>query len=126
MVHMQRVTRVLLLLLLSVVGGMLAAMSFAGSIGPDGGIDAVSRPAVAPIALVFGGLAGVLLSPLMVWALWHRRLVIWVPSLYLGSSLLVVSLNLVGVRFAELIVFGAIALFLGVCGLCRKRRDAEP
>src|SRR5688572_32788902 len=66
--------RVLLLVCLSIGGGVVAALAYAASIDPNVGLEALRLPAVVPIAVFFGALAGLLISPLMVWALIRRSL----------------------------------------------------
>jgi hypothetical protein len=66
----------------------------------------VTLPAVAEIAVFVGSIAGVLISPLMVWALYHKRLLVAVPVIYGVSCLVIIVLNMLSVRFSDLIALG--------------------
>jgi phosphatidylserine synthase len=118
---MPKMIRIALLVFLSLVGGLLAAATFAVTIGPDGGLKTLTLPAVAEIAFLLGGLAGLLLSPLMVWALKGRNLWLSVPSIYAVACLVIVILNALSVPFAELIAFGVTVVVLFFSGLFAKR-----
>lgn len=115
--------RVALLVFLSIVGGLLAAAAFAVTIGPDGGLKTLTLPAVAEIAFSFGGIAGLLLSPLMVWALKDSRLWLTVPAIYAVACVIVAILNALSVRFAELITFAITVVLLLLYGLLTKKAE---
>src|SRR3954469_19314085 len=116
--------RVALLVFLSIVGGLLTAATFAVTIGPNGGLKTLTLPAVAEIAFSFGGIAGLLLSPLMVWALKDSNLWLSVPSIYAVACLGIALLNAPSVRFAELIAVGLTVVVLLLYGIFVKRHGA--
>lgn len=106
---------------MSVAGGVVAALAFAASVGPGASVKSLTLPAVAEIACFFGGLAGLLLSPLMVWALHDKKLWLAVPCVYFLACLLIVVLNLMQLKLAELISLGATAAGLLLYGVFGKR-----
>lgn len=122
---MSKMIRATLLVFLSIVGGLLAAATFAVTIGPDGGLKTLTLPAVAEIAFSFGGIAGLLISPLMVWALKDRNLWLSVPVVYGVACLVIVVLNALSVRFAEIVSFAATAVVLLLLGLFAKRQTCQ-
>jgi len=113
--------RVALLVFLSIVGGLLAAATFVVTIDADAGLKALTLPVVAEIAFSFGGIAGLLLSPLMVWALKDSRLWFSVPAIYAVTCLMIALLNALSVRFAELISLGITVAVLLAHGFFVKR-----
>jgi len=110
-----------LLVFLSIVGGLLAAATFVVTIGPDGGFTTLTLPAVAEIAFSFGGIAGLLISPLVVWALKDRNLLLCVPIVYGVACIVIVVLNVLSVRFSEIASFAVTAVLLLLFGLVAKR-----
>lgn len=113
--------RFIWLVCLSIAGGIMAALTFAASIGPGAGLRSLTLPAVSQIACLFGALAGLLISPLLVWALHDKKLWFAVPCVYGSACLLIIVLNLLEVRFSELIALGVTAAGLFLYGLFGKR-----
>ena len=113
--------RVALLIVLSILGGFLAAATFAVTVDPDVGFKMLSLPAVAEIAFSFGGVAGLLLSPLLVWALKDSKLWLSVPCIYTVACLAIVALNALSARFAEVIAFSITSVVILLYGLFAKR-----
>lgn len=109
-----KMIRVFLLVCLSIGGGLTAALTYAATIEPDVGLRMVTLPAVADIAIFFGSIAGLLISPLMVWALYDKKVWVAVPVLYGVACLVIIVLNMLSIRFSELIALGVtvVALFL--------------
>ena len=99
----------------------MVALAFAASIDPNVGLKSLTLPAVAQIACFFGGLAGLVISPLVVWALHNKKLWIAMPCIYFLACILVIVLNMFAVRFSELITLGATAAGLFFYGLFGKR-----
>jgi hypothetical protein len=114
-------TRALSLICLSVIGGFITALVCAASIDHEAGLRALILPAVAEIALVIGGIAGLLISPLMVWSLKDKNLWIAVPCIYGLACIAVVILNLLSAGHPARIAFGITVVGLFVYGLCGKR-----
>jgi hypothetical protein len=90
---------------ISIGGALLAALAHAASVGPDGGIKTLSEPAVLPIARFVGAVAGVVISPLVIWALNDKNLKIAVPTIYMLSISLIVALNVLQVGSAMYLGF---------------------
>ncbi len=72
----------------------------------------MSEPSVLPIACIVGVLAGLIISPLVIWALSDKNLKIAVPTIYMLSIIFIVMLNLLQVRFTMYIGFGFTAVIL--------------
>ena len=100
------------ILFFSVIGGILSALVFSGTVDPSVGWKALGLPAVLPIAVVFGGVAGLGVSPLMMWALDKGNLWIAVPGVYALAMAAIIILNLLGIRFSEWIAVGITVLGL--------------
>ena len=106
--------RFICLFAVSLGGALLAALAHAASVGPDGGIKTLSEPSVLPIACMVGVVAGVVISPLVIWALSDKSLKIAAPTIYLLSVAFIVVLNLLQVRFTMYIGFGVTVVMLVV------------
>ncbi len=106
------INRKMLLIILSVSGGLLAAFVHAVSIGPNAGLKTLTLPGVIPIATAVGTLAGFLLSPIMVWAMKDKNLSIGVPAIYGLVCLITVLLNIFQIRYSMYISFGITAVML--------------
>jgi len=102
----------LCLFVVSIGGGVLAAWTHAATIGPDGALKSLFRPAVFPLASVFGLAAGTIIYPLVMWALKNKNLRVAVPVTYGFSVLVVIGLNLLHIRFSVYISFVLTALLL--------------
>jgi hypothetical protein len=100
------------ILFFSIIGGILSAMVFSGTVDPSTGWKALELPAVLPIAVVFGGVVGLGVSPLMIWALDKKNLWIAVPGVYALAFAAIIILNLLGIRFSEWIAVGITVLGL--------------
>ena len=100
----------LCLFVMSIGGGLIAAWAHAATIGPDGALKSLFRPAVFPLASFFGVVAGIIISPLVIWALSDKNLRVAVPVAYVFSVLVVIGLNLLNVRFSMYISFVLTAL----------------
>jgi hypothetical protein len=96
--------RFFLLFAISIGGALLAALTYAATIGPNGGIKTLFEPAVLPVACLVGIAAGVVISPFVIWALTNKNLKIAVPVIYILSAVFIVTLNVLQVRFS--IYFG--------------------
>src|SRR5947207_1008489 len=108
--------RRLLVVLLSVIGGILAALVHAASVGPDAGLKTLALPGVVPVATVVGAAAGFLISPVMIWATKGRDLKTAVPCAYAFSCAAVALLDLIQARRSMYI-----SLALSVLMLCVYR-----
>jgi len=121
--------RGIFLVCLSVVTGIVAALTFAATIDRNVGLRALRLPAVAQIATGTGGLIGLLISPLVVWALHDKRLWIATPYVVGLSCGAVIISNVLSVRSPVLVAVAATGLGLVVFGLfgpkCRERRTAD-
>jgi hypothetical protein len=118
--------RFLKLFAISVGGALLAALTYAASIGPSTAIANLSLPSVLPIACIIGTIAGVIISPLVVWALRDKDLKIAVPIIYLLSIASIVALNLLEIRFAMEIGFAFTALAIFVYRFVGKEHVKVP
>jgi hypothetical protein len=110
------IKRALLLVMFSIIGGLTSAFVHATSVGPDAGPKTLALPGVISIAVVIGAVAGLLISPVMIWAMKGKHLGIGIPFIYAFAWSVVLGLNLMQARFAVYISFG-----LTIAALCAYR-----
>jgi hypothetical protein len=125
LLQLQKVIRLILLIALSVGGGVATALSYAASVDPNVGFRSLTLPAVAEIACLFGSLGGLLISPLMVWAFYDKNLWIAVPGIYGLACVGVVALNVLSMSSPIMIISGVTVAALVLYGLFGKRRPTS-
>jgi hypothetical protein len=106
--------RFLILFAVSVFGGLLTAIAHAAFVEPTAGVRMVMLPSVFSLAMLFGGGAGIIISPLVIWSLGHKNLFIAIPAIYTFSIALIILLDVLQFRFAIVIGFVLTILMLTV------------
>ena len=102
---------------LSMLGGVLAALTHAATVDQEFGLQMLWQPSVVQLALMGGAAGGVIMAPLMVWAFWRRSLATGVPVIYAFSVLVVALLNVLHAPRSLLLGFALVAAFVFAYGL---------
>lgn len=115
--------RAALLLLLSVLGGILAALTEAATVDQELWLRMLWQPAVVPLALIGGTLGGIVMAPLMLWAFRRRSLAISVPATYGFAIVAVALVNILHVPHSLFVGFALVASFIFIYGLLTTRAE---
>ena len=90
----------LIMLLSSILGSLVTTFSYAASAGGKFAPSFLRLPMVAPMAVIWGIIFGVLLSPLMYFCLRDKNLIIVLPIVYFLAFIVAVLLCYIGHRVA--------------------------
>ena len=85
----------LVILAWSILGGLFIAYSFSVTVDKRVKFDILTRPAVFPIATIFGIASGVIISPVVFICLRNKNLLIAVPVIVVLVSVLTACLNVI-------------------------------